>query len=59
MTKYQKYPSTRIIKQANVLAKVNKTPYVCLLNTVPHVAYSVTTHIGTMAKLDIIHEQKE
>ena len=34
--KYQKYPSTTILKFENVLDKVNKLPYMCLLNMTPH-----------------------
>ena len=26
LTKYQKYPSTTILKNANILAKINKSP---------------------------------
>ena len=31
-TKYQKYPSTTIIKHSNVLIEVSKSPYVHLSN---------------------------
>ena len=33
--KYQKYPSTTILKHANVLAKVNKLTYKNLLDMTP------------------------
>ena len=33
--KYQKYPSTTILKHANVLDKVNKLPYKSLLDMTP------------------------
>ena len=36
--KYQKFTSTTILKHTNVLAKVNKLPYVSLKNTTPHYA---------------------
>ena len=58
-TKYQKYISTTIHKHANVLAKVNKSPYVRLFNMKPHGAYSITIHVHTMTILDISHKQKE
>ena len=35
-TKYHKYPSTTILKHVNVLAKVNKSHYMRLLNMTPH-----------------------
>ena len=57
--KYQKYTSNTIIKHANVLDKVNKSPYVHLLITTPHDAYSITIHVRTMTIADIIHEKKE
>ena len=34
--KYQKYPSTAILKHANDLAEVIKTPYVVLSNMTPY-----------------------
>ena len=57
--KYQKYPSTTIVKLANVLAKVHKYPYGCLLNMTPHDAYIITIQVCTMTLVDISHEQKE
>ena len=44
-TKYQKYPSTTILKLANVLAKVNKPPQGTLHNITPPDAYSITIHV--------------
>ena len=35
-TKYQKYPSTTILKHEMFLAEVNKLPYVRLPDTIPH-----------------------
>ena len=57
--KYQKYPSTKILKHTICLAKVNKSPYVCLLNMTTHGAYSITIHVRKMTILDISHKQKE
>ena len=48
LKKYQKYPSTTILKQANVLEKVNKPPYGRLQNMTPHNAYSITIHVRTI-----------
>ena len=47
-TKYQKYHSTKILKHANIFAKVNKSPYVRLQNMIAHEACSITTHVRTM-----------
>ena len=58
LTKYEKYPSTTILKYANVLAKVNKLPYGCLLNTTRHDAKTITMHICTMNLTDISHKQR-
>ena len=57
-TKYQKYPSNTILKHANVLDKVNKLPYVSLLNMIPNDAYSITIHVLTITILDSSHEHK-
>ena len=57
--KYKKYPSTKILKHANVLAKVNKLTYVHLHNMKLHGAYSITIHVRTMTILGIIYDQKE
>ena len=57
--KYQKYPSTTILKHVNILAKVNKSPYGCLHNITPHGAYIITIHVRTVIVADISHEQKE
>ena len=59
MTKYQKYPSTTILKHVNVLAKVNKLPYFRLLNMTPRYAYSITIHVRTMTLVDISPTKKE
>ena len=48
-----------MVNHAIFLAKVNKFPYVNLLNMTPHDIYSITIHIGTMAIADISHKQKE
>ena len=55
-TKYHKYPSTTILKHVNLLDKINKTPYVRLLNMTPHDAYSITIHVRTMNMSDISHK---
>ena len=47
-TKYQKYPSTTILKHVNVLAKVNKLPWGNLYNMTSHDAYITTIHISRM-----------
>ena len=57
-TKYQKYPSNKILKHANILAKVNKSPKGGLLNTSSHDAYSIPIHVRTMTLSDISHEQR-
>ena len=59
LRKYKKYPSTTILKHANVLAKVNKSPYVRLLNTTPQKAYSITIHVHTMTIPNISNEQNK
>ena len=59
LTIYHKYPSPKILKHANVLAKVNKSTYARLLNMTPHGAYSIAVNIHTMNIADISHEQKE
>ena len=38
--KYHNYTSTKILKHANILTKLNKLTYVHLLNMAPHDAYS-------------------
>ena len=57
--KYQKYPSTTILKHANVLAVVNKPPYVRLHNMTPHDAYSITIRVRTTTQAEISNEQTE
>ena len=39
--KYKKCPSTTILKHANVLAEVSKSPYVILSNMTPYKIYTV------------------
>ena len=58
-TKYQKYPSTTIVKHANVLAKVNKFPCGRLHNMTPHDAYSIPIYVRTTTLEDISHKQRE
>ena len=48
LTKYQKYTSNKIIKNANVLGKADKLPYGILCNTTPHESYSITIHVRTI-----------
>ena len=57
--KCQKYPSNTTLKHVNILDKVNKFPFVRLLNMTPHNTYSITTHLRTMTILYISHEQTE
>ena len=57
--KYQDYPSIKILKHVNVLAKVNKPPYGILLNMIPNDSYSIPIHIRKMTVADISHKQKE
>ena len=58
LTKYQKYPSTKILKHVNVLDKINKSSYGYLPNMTPPDAYSIKIHVGTVTLAEIIHEQK-
>ena len=46
LTKYHKYPSTKILRHVNVLAKVNKSPWGCLYNIMPHGAYSIMVKLN-------------
>ena len=57
--KYQKDPSTKILKHVNVLAKVNKSPYVCFLNMTPHDTYSIAIHVLKMTISDTSRKLKE
>ena len=57
--KYQKYPSTTIFKHANVLAKVNKPPFVFFYNMTTHDAYIIPIHVPTVTLAKSSHEQKE
>ena len=54
--KYQKYPFNAILKHANILAKVNKSPYGHLHNMTPHDVYSITIHVRKMTLADMSHE---
>ena len=56
---FHEYPSIKILKRVNVLAKVNKPYYVRLLNMTPHDTYSIPIHVHTMNLTDINHKQKE
>ena len=53
---YQKYPSNAILKNANVLAKVNKSPWENLLNTPPHDTYIIPIHARKTNLADINHK---
>ena len=59
MKKYHKYPSTKILKHANILAKLNKLHYGHLPNMTPHGTYSITIHVTTVNLAYISHKQKE
>ena len=50
--KYQKYPSTIILKQEFFLARVNNSPYGPLENMSSHYAYSITIHTHTTTLAD-------
>ena len=56
--KYHKYVSTKIIKHVNVLAKLNKSTHVSLLNITPYDTYSITIHTRTMTIMGVSREQK-
>ena len=45
LTKYQKYPYNKILKHANVLVKVNKSPYGSLHSILPSDAYSIRIYV--------------
>ena len=45
----------QILKHENVLAKVNKLPYVRLHYMKPHDTYIITIHVHTMTIADISH----
>ena len=57
--KYQKHPSTTILKHVSVLAKVKKLPYGCLHNMTPHGAYSIIIRVYTMTISDPSHEKND
>ena len=59
MTKYQKCPSTTILKHENVLSKLNELNCGRSQNMTLHDAYSIPIHVSTMNPSDIIHKQKE
>ena len=52
------YPSTTILKHANVLAKVNKSPSGRLHNIMSHATYSIKIHVPTMTLMDISNKKK-
>ena len=52
-------PQPKYLTYVNVLAKVNKFPYVHLLNMTLHDAYSIIIHVSTMTVSYISHEQNE
>ena len=56
---FHEYPSIKILKRVNVLAKVNKPYYVRLLNMTPHDAYISTINVHIITMSEISHEQKE
>ena len=58
-TKYHKYISTTILKNVNIWAKVNKSPWGRLHDMNPHDAYSTTTHIRKVTPAVISHGQRE
>ena len=57
-TKYNKYPSTKILKHANVLTKVNKSPWGSLHDITPHDAYSTPIHVRTVTLAYSSHEKR-
>ena len=57
MTKFQKYPSTTILKHVNILSEANKPPRGCLHHMMPHVAYSITIHVHKMTVADISNKK--
>ena len=58
LTKYQKYPSTTILKHANVLDKVNTPSWGSLPNTPQHDAYSITIYVRTVTLADISNKKR-
>ena len=58
LIKYQKYPSTTMLKHVNVLAKLNKAALGSLPDMMPHKYFSITINVHTMILADISHEQK-
>ena len=55
--KYHNYPSTTIIKDVDVFAKVNKLPYVPLLDMTSHDSYIIEIHVCTMTIFYISHDK--
>ena len=58
LKKYQKYPSTAILKCVNVLAKENKSPYTNCINMIQHEYYSTTIHVSSKKILDMRHKKR-
>ena len=53
-----RYNSTKKMRHANDLAKLNKLPWGWLNNMTPHDTYSITIHVRTLTLAEISHEQK-
>ena len=45
------------LKHVNVLKKVNKSPYECLINMTPHNDYRITIHIRTITLVESRHKK--
>ena len=58
LKKYYKYPSTKILNHANILAEVNKSPYVSVLHMTAHDAYSIKIHMLNLTMLDISSKKR-
>ena len=58
LAKYQKHFSNTILKHANVLANINKSPWGRLLDMTPHDTYSIPIHGRTMTLVDINHKKR-
>ena len=54
-----KYPSTTILKNVNILAKVNKSPSGRFHNSIARDTYIITINVRTVTLVDIIYEQNE
>ena len=57
LTKYQKYPSTTILRHEDVWDKVNKLPYGHLQNITPHAAWIITIQVSKMTLAEISHKK--